>query len=164
MRVSSVRASSDGGWLVGRRVGGNGLIRPEVHFYLFYLVPSALSLSSLIHFLLSFSILLHASSFLVRSSSSFLGIPSLFDVQPPSTRGGKHSQSFSPFCDSISADIAAVSLDSSIRSDEDAAREIYSLAMEKERGRERQKETEGIGGIESENWYVWYEEEKKGGS
>lgn len=82
----------------------------------------------------------------------------------PLQHGGKHSQSFSPFCDSISADIAAVSLDSSIRSDEDAAREIYSLAIEKERGGERQKEMEGIGGIESENWYVWYEEEKKGGS
>lgn len=57
----------------------------------------------------------------------------------PPQHGGKHSQSFSPFCDSISADIAAVSLDSSIRSDEDAAREIYSPAIEKERGRERDR-------------------------
>lgn len=51
-------------------------------------------------------------------------------------RGGgrKHSQSFSPFCDSISADIAPVSLDSSIRTDEDAADEgnIFIRVVNKE--------------------------------
>lgn len=48
--------------------------------------------------------------------------------------GGKHSQSFSPFCDSISADIAAVSLDSSIRSDEDAAEgDIFARDRKTER-------------------------------
>lgn len=45
----------------------------------------------------------------------------------------KHSQSFSPFCDSISVDIAPVSLDSSIRSDEDATEgNIFIRVVKKE--------------------------------
>lgn len=82
--------------------------------------------------------------------------PSIFSPPRPSSgRGGegrKHSQSFSPFCDSISADIAPVSLDSSIRSDEDAADEgnIFIRVVKKEterrnreggtRGKERRRE------------------------
>lgn len=72
-------------------------------------------------------------SFDFLASSSFLG----------DRRGGegrKHSQSFSPFCDSISADIAPVSLDSSIRSDEDAADEgnIFIRVVKKETERRRE--------------------------
>ena len=50
----------------------------------------------------------------------------------------KHSQSFSPFSDSISADIAPVSLDSSIRSDEDAAGgNIFIRVVKKETEKQR---------------------------
>lgn len=65
----------------------------------------------------------------------------------------KHSQSFSPFCDSISADIAPVSLDSSIWSDEDAAEgNIFIRGEHKdgEEGRERGRETEREGVKEAE--------------
>jgi len=33
--------------------------------------------------------------------------------------------------------------------------------MEKKRKRGRQKMMKGIGGIETENWYVWYERGEK---
>lgn len=66
---------------------------------------------------------------------------SLFNTLPlPLRYGGKHSQSFSPFCDSISADIAAVSLDSSIRSDEDAAEgDIFACDRETDRDGENRR-------------------------
>lgn len=131
-----------------RRVESNELIRLGELFYLF----SFRSLPS--SYLLLCIISCFTSSLLRRSSSSFSGIPSPLDA-PPSTRG-KHSQSFSPFCDSISADIAAVSLDSSIRSDEDAA-EGDMFARDEEKEREGQEEMKETGGIETENWYVWHE-------
>lgn len=84
-------------------------------------------------------------SFDFLASSSFLG----------DRRGGegrKHSQSFSPFCDSISADIAPVSLDSSIRSDEDAADEgnIFIRVVKKETERRREGGREGREGEKEE--------------
>lgn len=59
----------------------------------------------------------------------------------------KHSQSFSPFCDSISADIAPVSLDSSIWSDEDAAEGNIFIRGEHKDG-EEERARDGERGIE----------------
>lgn len=86
-------------------------------------------------FLLSLS--LFRFSLLLRSS--FAPVHPL-SLTLPLRHGGKHSQSFSPFCDSISADIAAVSLDSSIRSNEDAAvGDIFARDGEKGREEDRKR-------------------------
>lgn len=137
-----------------------GLTRPGVHFYLLSLpFPSSSLLHLASHLLASrcLSVFFCSGTLLVPVFHSLSLSLSLLDTlrKSPFLREGKHSQSFSPFCDSISADIAAVSLDSSIRSDEDAAEgDIFAQRRDRDReGDERERERRaGIAGIETENW------------
>lgn len=121
-----------------------GLTRPGMHSS--FLCPLDNPSSSLFLFLLP-SLTPRPPPSSPSLSFAFIHLsPSIFSPRPSSAMRGdggrKHSQSFSPFCDSISADIAPVSLDSSIRSDEDAADEgnIFIRVVKKEterRNRER---------------------------
>lgn len=121
--------------VVGSKKGRRQRINPlSEYFYLFPFCPFVFFL--FFHF-----------SLLLRSPLPFLSLRYTLSLwrSPFDTggrgEGGKHSQSFSPFCDSISADIAAVSLDSSIRSDEDAAEgDIFARDGEKEKASEIEKD------------------------